>query len=312
MKYFVSITIGMIFSGCGFFIKRPIYIEKTFNQKEVIDSPFCFQDNLCNFLDVRINNESETILIALHGLGAHAGSFTFLQEYLGKQKISSIAIDFRGFGHWKYKRGDVKNIGMQVHDLHMIIQVVRNLHPNKKIILLGESLGSSLALWYSKIYPKIIDGLILTSIVTSNGSGDVRIETIFNLLISYIFSPSHPVELSYDPNMYSNDSTFVDWAFNIDTLGTRSISPRYLVQANRVIKRSYNYLCETDSPIMIIQGGKDVLSTKEKVTKIIDGCNKSNINYLYFPEMLHSIVNDKNRDAVFEKISEWTKKIPFE
>lgn len=204
------------------------------------------------------------------------------------------------------QKGDVKNIGLQLEDVHQVIQNIRVRQPDKKIILLGESLGSSLALWYSVLNPQNVDGLILTSLVTSNGSSDVKFKTVLNLLKAYVFNPSQPVKLDYDPNMYSNDSLFVEWAYNKDTLGTRAISPRYLIQANRVIKKSYNQLCQLNMPILIMQGGNDVLSSKKEIKELINNCNTSTeIDYLYYEEMKHSIVNDKNRDVAFKAIEQW-------
>ncbi len=312
----IKISLGFItlfLFSCGLFIKRPIFIEKPFVQNNLKESSFfCYQDQSCNFIDYRINLNSEQIIIAIHGLGAHAASFSFLQEYLDKERVSSLALDLRGFGHWSEKKGDLKNIGLHLEDLHEVIQNIRIRHPMKKIVLLGESLGSSLALWYAIEHPKNIDGLILTSLVTSSGSNDVEFKTLLNLLIGYLFNPTYPVKLDYNPNIYSNDSSFVDWAYNKDTLGTRSISTRYLVQANRVIKESHKQICKLDIPILLMQGGKDVLSSKEKLERILAKCGtSSHIEYNYYPEMLHSIVNDSKRNIAFKKISQWIKTINF-
>ncbi|MEZ5017086.1 MAG: alpha/beta fold hydrolase [Flavipsychrobacter sp.] len=308
-KIITYILVVCSFSSCGIFINNPKYVErniKTSNTyKSNLGTFYCLQDGQCVFVDERIEKESGNIIVALHGLGAHAGSFSFLQEYLDGQNVSSIALDFRGFGHYQGLKGDLKNIGIQVEDLHEIIISIRKRYPSRKIVLLGESLGSSLAIWYVQLHPENVDGLVLTSIVTSKGNGDVKLSTILNLLLAYTFQPSTPVHLGYDPYIYSNDSSFINWAFNIDTLGTRAVSPRYLVQSNRVIKKSYGYLCKYPKPILIIQGGQDFLSTREKTTSLIEKCDSKNIRYLFFPNMLHSIVNDKNRDEAFEGIMQW-------
>ncbi len=307
-RLFIIVTLTFLVS-CGVFVKRPIYKEKPLVQRIVKDSIFCYQDSTYNFIDYRKNDTSKYIVIAMHGLGAHAVSFSYLQNFLDEQNIASLAMDLRGFGHWPKQKGDVKNIGLQLEDVHQLIQNIRVRQPDKKIILLGESLGSSLAIWYSVLHPQNVDGLILTSLVTSSGSNDVKFSTVLNLLKAYVFNPSQPVKLDYDPNMYSNDSIFVEWAYTKDTLGTRAISPRYLIQANRVIKKSYNQLCQLNMPILIMQGGKDVLSSKKEIKELINNCNTSTeIDYIYYEEMKHSIVNDKNRDVAFKAIEQWINK----
>lgn len=106
-RLLLIVTITLLVS-CGIFIKRPIYKEKPFVQRIIKDSTFCYQDSMCNFIDYRKNDKSKHIVIAIHGLGAHAVSFSYLQDFLDKQNIASLAMDLRGFGHWPSKRGMLK------------------------------------------------------------------------------------------------------------------------------------------------------------------------------------------------------------
>lgn len=305
-KFLLSLIILFLFNtSCGLFIRSPLYETKSSQSIILLDSPLCLSDSTCLFIDNRINKESEYIIIALHGLGAHAGTFLQFQNYSDKKGISTIAFDFRGFGHWNGQKGDIKNIGQHITDLHELIESVQYNYPSKKLLLIGESLGSSLAIWYSILHPNNIDGLILTSLVTSNGSEDVKVGTILRLLKAYIFSPAKPVRLSYNSSLYSNDSVYLNHEFIQDTLGSHAISPKYLIQSNRVIKKSRLDLCDLQIPVLIIQGGEDFLSTQEKTLKYIARCSSPNIDYIYFPNMKHSIVNDKNRTIAFDKISNW-------
>ncbi len=295
----------LMLTSCGVFIKSPTLVNPHNEAlSESLSRFYKYSDGSINYLDLRIKSDQSPIVVAIHGLGAHAGSFTYLQDYLDEQRISSISMDLRGFGHWNGKKGDLENLGMHVSDVIEILELVEKSYPNRQIVLLGESLGSSLSLWVAQHRPDLVDGVVVTSLVTKSG-GKVSLGTIFRLLAGYTFAPRKPVKLSYDPTVYSQDSTFLQWAFNEDTLGARRISPRYLVQANRVIKKSRKNLCELKTPLLIIQGGKDFLSTQKKLNQIIMDCDSDNIEYTFFPDMLHSIVNDSDRNKAFDSIRNW-------
>lgn len=306
-KKLTCLIIIFFLTNCGFLINQPtLYLDK--NSKGRIEKNyFIYNDSTRNFISQSIFPESNVIIICIPGLGAYSGTYNSLQHYFNSKKISTVTLDLRNFGHWNGKKGDVSNIGLHISDINQVINYYKYKFHNKNIILLGESLGSSLAIWYNFTYPNKIDGLILTSIVTNHGEEKIRFKSVLKLLCGYIFYPNKPLHLDYNTNLYSNDTTFINWAFKIDTLGTNKISVRYLIQANKVIKESYSQLCCINSPILIMQGGKDFLSELKEIKKIINLCNKKNIQFEYFINNYHSLVNDINRVQIFNKMIKWIK-----
>jgi alpha-beta hydrolase superfamily lysophospholipase len=295
-------------TSCGVFIKQPRY-NRTDVPKEISDgTDFHYSDGSRYFVNQRICDSSKVIVICVPGLGGNAGNYTFLQDDFANRRISTVSIDLRGFGHWTGRKGDMKNIGLHINDIDQIVDHYRKRYPGKKILLLGESLGTSLCIWYSSIYPEKTDGLILTSLVTKKGMEEVRFKTVLNLMLGYTFSPGRPVLLDFDPSVYTDDTDLKDWLRHSDTLGSRKISAKYLLQSNRVIKYSYKFICTFDSPVEILQGGKDFLSDQNDIRALLKTCIKEKIQYEYFPAGCHSLVNSLNRKDVFNSIAEWIRK----
>ena len=295
-------------TSCVVFIKQPKYEKHDGPKKELIGNSFEYWDGSQNFVRQSIFNESDAIIICVPGLGGHAGTYNFLQKYFSERKISTVGIDLRGFGHWVGKKGDLKNVGLHICDINQIVDYYRDNFPDKKILLLGESMGSSLSLWYCSFYPTKIDGLILTSLVTKKGANDIKFKSILNLSFAFTFCSTRPVPIDHEPTIYSNDPDFNKWESEIDTLKSNKISPRYLLQSNKVIKKSYGYLCIYKKPILLLQGGKDFLSDKKSINKILNNCRQSKIQYKYFQDDYHSLVNDMKRNDVFETMIEWINK----
>jgi alpha-beta hydrolase superfamily lysophospholipase len=302
------ICISLLFlTSCGVFIRQPRYIKVDEPQVEVDGNYFKYWDNSHNFFKQNLSPNSDIIIICVPGLGGHAGSYNNLREYFLKNKIFSVGIDLRGFGHWQGNKGDIRNIGLHMSDLNQVVDHYRMNFPDKKIILMGESLGTSLSLWYSYLYPEKVDRLILTSLVTRHSGSDVGLRSVINLIIGFTFCPSKPVLLGADQNKYSNDPLFKKWALESDTFRTDKISPRYLLQSKRVINNSHKYLCRFEKPILLLQGGKDILSDKNEINRILNNCKSQNIQYEYLPDCYHNIINDLNREDVFKAIMEWLR-----
>jgi alpha-beta hydrolase superfamily lysophospholipase len=295
------IFIILTLTGCGVFIKQPLY-EKNDNQKsELAGNTFTYRDGSRNSVFQNIFESSDVIVICVPGLGGDAGSYNSLQQYFSENKISSVSIDLRGFGHWSGEAGDAENIGLHIGDLNQIVDFYRTTYSGKKVLLLGESLGSSLCLWYTSFYPSKADGLILTSLVTKKGMNEVKIQTILNLSFGYIFSPTKPVKLNFNPAVYSNDPDYIKREAESDSPGSKKISPRYLIQSDRVVRQSFKYLYTYDNPAIILSGGQDFLSDQNSISKIAGNCKPGKVHFEYFPDNHHSLVNDLNRNKVFIK-----------
>lgn len=243
--------------------------------------------------------------MCIHGLGSHAGYFNLLQDYFYEKNISSISFDLRGFGHWPGKRGDIDNVGTHIDDIKQIIRYIKFEYKPTKIVLFGASLGSSLAIWYAYNNPDEVDGLILTSLVTTHKNSKKSFKSVLGLSMGYSFSPRKPMALELEPQLYSDNIELIKWAFENDTLRTRKISTRYLLQSNTVIKNSYKQLCDIKKPIFILQGAKDLLSDKKDLENILSTCNNFDISFEYYADNYHSLIYDHNRLDIFNRIDEW-------
>lgn len=298
----------ILLSGCGIFIRQPRYIEKSEPKLKTNGNYFVYADNSRNYFKQNLSPNSGIIIICVPGLGGHAGSYNNMREYFLRNNIFSVEIDLRGFGHWQGRKGDIKNIGLHIGDLNQVVDYYRLNFPDKKIILMGESLGTSLSLWYDYLYPEKVDRLILTSLVTKHkGSEDVGSKSVINLMFGFIFCPSKPVFLGADQKKYSNDPVFRKWALESDTFRTDRISPKYLLQSKRVINNSYKYICRIEKPILLLQGGKDILSDSNEISRIVKSCNSNNIRFELLPDCYHNIINDLNSEEVFNAIINWIK-----
>jgi len=93
----------------------------------------------------------EPSLIFIHGAGSNYSTW---KEYLNKFQNKIIAIDLRGHGRSQEGKFTIENI---VED----IELIRRKEKINKLVLVGNSLGSTIAIKYQNKYPKNVSKLIL-------------------------------------------------------------------------------------------------------------------------------------------------------
>lgn len=84
------------------------------------------------------------LLVCLHGAGHSALTFAALAERL-KPKNTVVAFDFRGHGgHYSDNEADLSQAEL-IDETLRVLQYVELTHKNRSIILLGHSMGGSIA-----------------------------------------------------------------------------------------------------------------------------------------------------------------------
>ena len=128
-------------------------------KKEIITS----NDYQFHLSSWKSDDEFDVILLSIHGYNDYSNSFKIPGEYLSKFGIKLIAYDLRGFGSNK-DFGEWYPLETHLKDINYILKKISNKYPQKKIFLLGESMGGAIALSYAYLNKKaLLEGLILVS-----------------------------------------------------------------------------------------------------------------------------------------------------
>ena len=105
----------------------------------------------------------KAVLLCLHELGLYKGVFDDLGHRLAMDDIDVYAIDLRGFGDWKKeaKKKDTKmDLNKTLADVKGSCEVIRKLHPDVPVYILGEAMGGAVALKAAVNFPQLINGVI--------------------------------------------------------------------------------------------------------------------------------------------------------
>jgi len=89
--------------------------------------------------------EPSTVVIALHGMNDYAGTFYYAGPWFAAHGVATYAYDARGFGR-SPQRGVWGGERLMTEDVRTAVRVARQMYPNAKIAVMGDSMGSAEAI----------------------------------------------------------------------------------------------------------------------------------------------------------------------
>ena len=89
-----------------------------------------------NYRNWYSENDSEILILAVHGYNAHAGSFEIPAKLFTKFDIGIISFDLRGFGTNK-DVGEWYPLEVHVADVEEVLKKISQKNPQKKILNLA-------------------------------------------------------------------------------------------------------------------------------------------------------------------------------
>ena len=283
--------------------------RKTITEPRLLDASVVLSDGTTLYAVNGIRDSDAPIVIGIHGLGGHANEFHYFMEYADQHDISYLSFDLRGFGHWKEHRGDMESLKIWLPDIRDIVSAIRDMYPERKIILMGQSLGASVAFWYSSEYKNVPealpDGIISLSIVTRPNSR-INVRNFLQGTIGYLFYPRKSMYIGAAAgNAGHNQSLSGDTKLN--SLRLNRVSFRVLLQAKYVIEKTPEYISQLSIPILAFQGAEDDYSRSDEVSTIVE--KMKHREFMMIKKCGHSLLNAECGAIINESIGEWTKKI---
>jgi acylglycerol lipase len=129
----------------------------------IAENGFLTPDGRMLGLTVWKAKQPRAIVIALHGMNDHAGSFALPASWWAeKSGITTYAYDQRGFGR-SPQRGIWPGHELLKADLDLFIQMVRIRHPGLPVYVLGDSMGGAVAIATAAHYRPKVEGMILVA-----------------------------------------------------------------------------------------------------------------------------------------------------
>lgn len=122
------------------------------------------ESGVLNALTWKASTSNGAHLICLHALGLCPEAFDQFGERMAELGMDTTAVEVRGFGATRHRPGyhEMDPVAT-VSDLTKLLQGIREKEPDKKIFLIGESMGGALAIRLASEHPELVDGIVCSA-----------------------------------------------------------------------------------------------------------------------------------------------------
>lgn len=278
---------------------------------------------------VRPEGEVLGLVQLAHGMCEHKERYLPFMEYLAERGCLCVINDHRGHGAsvrsgedlgYFYKDGDE---GL-VRDLHQITLWMRAQWPDRKLILFGHSMGSLGVRAYADRYDRDIDGLIVCGSPGENRAAGMGLVMIG--LLSALFGDRHHSALVQRMTIGAFARRFPDakhpssWisvneenviAYEADPLCTFTFTLNGNRALLRLMRRAYGIgpnRGKPDLPVRFFSGAEDPCAPDARgfwsAVRRMRQAGFRNVEGCLFPGLRHEILNETNRQEVFDRIWE--------
>ena len=268
-----------------------------------------------------------------HGVGEHAGRYNSIAELLQEKGYEVYANDHRIHGksaknhdYLGFYDGD-DYFSDAIGDMRKLTEIIKKEHPNKKIILLGHSMGSLLSREYVTKYGDDLEALILSGTAAfMKGLGS------FGLISTKFLSKLNGKHRSNEilKNLFFNqfnkkfkpNRTKVDWIssdekqvdkFEADPLRIEDFSLsvfRDILKGSKKVNQPQTFKnTPKNLPIYIFSGCKDPVGEMGKgVKKVTENYKKigvKDVTLKLYKNGRHEMLNEVNKKEVEKDLMNW-------
>ncbi|OQR91738.1 lipase, partial [Achlya hypogyna] len=251
------------------------------------------------------------VILYLHGLNSHSGRITkFYSRSLEDGWIVGM-MDFRGFGRSCGRHGYIESIDILAADAVAFIVATKTKFPDRKLFVLGTSMGGLTLLHASlKLPPGIVDSLIFHAPpveISTNILPSATEEAIGRLLLSFV--PKLPLLKPHSAHSNSeSQAALVHASKAVDPnfyAGRLRIGTAYaMLNASLSIGQK---LHEITTPHLLIHGTADRVCSIAGSERFFAASGADDKKFVKIPDGQHNLLQEEERywKAYLDAISDW-------
>lgn len=282
----------------------------------------------CEFLP---EGEVRAVVIIHHGMAEHISRYADYVKHLTDMGYAVFMHDMANHGKSNQKTellgyfGENDGYKNLVKDLKTVYDLAKKEFPDKKIIMFGHSMGSFIVRCFDCAYPGASDASVYMGTGGSNPAAGMG-KAISNLIASIkgsTYKSKMLDKITFGSfNKKTDKKTSFDWLTRDSAIVQKYIDDDYcgflftvkgmndLVNLNVWANSAECYnTVKKDLPILLVAGADDPVGAYSKgINEVADKMKASghtNVTVKLFPGCRHEVLNETNRQEVYEGIDEF-------
>jgi acylglycerol lipase len=246
------------------------------------------------------------IALVVHGIGLHSGPYRVVADALVPHGIRVVAMDLRGHGRSGGTRGRAPSPAAVVMDLDAVTAKLRSAYGIDVVHLVGESMGTLVALHYAVARPEVVASLVLVGSAIRIARAQVLQAENLKLLPALLFQRDRPVVNLIGPRL---DLASSDEAFKRerrqDPLALHKVSVNYLLALSRLRAGWRKKARAVNTPTLLIHGQRDAVVDWRGADALRRALASDAKQLIYFESARHTLFWDPATPRVFQMIRTW-------
>lgn len=267
--------------------------------------------------------EPEGMVLAIHGLTLHGTSYDIAGKAFAAGGYYFVSSDMRGFGKcarsyegsssycvdndYKWK----VNYDKSYEDIVELAKLMKAKYPNLPMMVIGESLGCTLALRIAAGHPELVSSVILSApAVRLNPLMFVSSASIKSGSYALLISPKFHMSLKgFITNLVSNDPQISQGMLD-DPLNLKELPLCDLMKTQTCVGKTVKYAHKISSniPVLYLQGSHDRCVVPDAVIKLSKSTHSRDQTLKWLDQTGHLLLETKYlKAATVAAINDWVE-----
>jgi len=261
----------------------------------------------------------DVVLIGIHGFcGASIDYANLGNHFLKHQPRTGLyAYELRGQGSDPIheRRGDIGDPNDWYHDLFAFTQLVREQHPDAKVVWYGESMGALIAAhaWReAPAGPPPCDGLVLANPIV-RFRDDIPAWTPGLVQIAATTLPLARVSLetlSGGQDVQMTQKSMHGEQVKKNPYHVEQHTLRLIGALSRLITGMNDCATTFQAPVLVLHGGRDFFNSDSDVRGFVARIpEETPVTYRNYPAAYHLLMYDEKRESIFRDVERWVNRL---
>jgi acylglycerol lipase len=241
-------------------------------------------------------------IVIVHGAGEHSGRYRDVAQRLVDEGFAVYALDHRGHGRSDGPRAVIDRMDAAVADVDRLVDLAAEAYAGVPIMMLGHSMGGTIALEYAIAHQERLAGLVLSGALASVDAAPAPMRALGRLLGA--IAPRLPL-IAVDSSLVSRDPAVVD-AYRADPLVHHGKLPARTVAELVASGETFPERVTTITiPTLILYGTADRLCPPAGSVMLGERIGASDKTVIAYDGLYHEILNEPERDRVLDDLTAW-------
>ena len=245
----------------------------------------------------------KAVLLIVPGLAEHSGRYANLVNYFVPRAYAICSLDTQGHGKSEGLRCYIDRFSDYIDDIKIFFDIVHRKYGDRKIFLVGHSMGATIAIAYTVQHQRDLAGLIISGVALKPGSSISPVLKAVVPLISKLFPKMGVTVL--DATAISQDKAVVDAYVNDPLVHRGKITARLGVELLKTIDRLPSQIPAINLPIIIMHGTEDRLCKSEGSQMLYDLVGSRDKTLKLYKGFHHEVFNEPGHLQVMADLEAW-------